>query len=386
MATKTDQPVKDESTKLTDAPPTGDAAAPIEPIASADASQKSAPQETPKKTAKKPPTKKPVKAKVKSKEKQDTPAMRQFKGFKAQYPDCVLFFRMGDFYEMFYDDAKLCSRVLGVTLTQRSAGVPMAGVPFHAVEGYLRRMIQAGHRVAVCDQVEDASQAKGVVKRDVTRLVTPGTLTDESMLDEGQIAPLAAVMFHGQVESNTKVNTDGKTGANGKSGELASVAWAELSTGVFQMATFEVEELVDEVARIGPSELLYCETVNSEPPARVSALTAALECPAVARPAWQYRHTEAVEALCKQFKVTTLAGFGLESDERCLGPAGAIIGYLNETQRIDRVDDASVNFGANANFRRCGQNYCTVTSSATQSVCPPRTFDDRSHLAAQPGN
>ena len=127
----------------------------------------------------------------------DTPAMRQYRRFKQQHPGCVLFFRMGDFYEMFHDDAELAHRVLGVTLTQRTEGVPMAGVPYHAVEGYLRRMIQAGYRVAVCDQVEDAAQAKGVVDRDVTRVITPGTLTDESLLEEGRPNPLAAVAFVG---------------------------------------------------------------------------------------------------------------------------------------------------------------------------------------------
>jgi DNA mismatch repair protein MutS len=356
MVTKTEQPVQDE---------------PIPDGNASESGHNSKPA---------PPAGKPRKAKVKSKDKQDTPAMRQFKGFKEQYPDCVLFFRMGDFYEMFYDDAKLASRVLGVTLTQRSAGVPMAGVPFHAVEGYLRRMIQAGHRVAVCDQVEDAAQAKGVVKRDVTRLITPGTLTDESMLDEGQIAPLAAVMFHGQVQTDSQSRdhdapgTNGKTGQDGKSGDLASVAWAELSTGVFQMATFEIEVLADELARIGPSELLYCETVNQEPPERVSVLSDAIGCPAVARPAWQYRHPEAVETLCKQFKVTTLAGFGLEGDELSLGPAGAVIGYLNETQRTDRIDQASMKNGANANVGAAGR------STALSHLQPPKLFARQEHL------
>src|SRR5881227_1478097 len=119
-----------------------------------------------------------------------SPAMRQYQQFKAQYPDYVLFFRMGDFYEMFWDDAELASKVLGVALTSRSRGglgaqdaIPMAGVPFHAVEGYLRRMIAAGHKVAICEQTEDAAQAKGLVKRDVTRLMTPGTLTDDPLLD-----------------------------------------------------------------------------------------------------------------------------------------------------------------------------------------------------------
>jgi len=106
-----------------------------------------------------------------------TPAMRQFSQFKQKYPDCVLFFRMGDFYETFYDDARTCSKVLGLTLTSRSKGdnaIPLAGVPYHAVDGYLKKMLQAGYRVAVCEQVEDPKAAKGVVKRDIVRIVTPG--------------------------------------------------------------------------------------------------------------------------------------------------------------------------------------------------------------------
>ena len=161
---------------------------------------------------------------AKKKDAHDTPAMRQYKGFKARHPDCVLFFRMGDFYEMFYEDAKLAHKVLGVALTQRTAGIPMAGVPFHSVESYLHRMIRAGHRVAVCDQVEDAALAKGVVKRDVTRVVTPGTLTDEGLLEEAATNPLAAVMFSDD--------------------DHATLAWAELSTGTFSLGSFAANELI----------------------------------------------------------------------------------------------------------------------------------------------
>ena len=110
--------------------------------------------------------------------------MRQFRGFKEAYPDCVLFFRMGDFYEMFDEDAHTVHKALGLTLTQRSTGIPMAGIPFHAAEGYLHRMIAQGFRVAVCDQVQDPSEAKGVVDRAVTRVLTPGTLVDESLLED----------------------------------------------------------------------------------------------------------------------------------------------------------------------------------------------------------
>ncbi|MHC4347798.1 MAG: MutS N-terminal domain-containing protein, partial [Planctomycetota bacterium] len=110
-----------------------------------------------------------------------TPAMRQYARFKAMYPECVLFFRMGDFYEMFHEDAVLAHKALGITLTQRTEGIPMAGVPYHAVENYLRRMIDAGYRVAVCDQVQDPREATGVVERAVTRVLTPGTLVDEAL-------------------------------------------------------------------------------------------------------------------------------------------------------------------------------------------------------------
>src|SRR5690349_4335394 len=116
-----------------------------------------------------------------------SPAMRQYQQFKGQYPDYVLFFRMGDFYEMFWEDAKTANRVLGVALTSRNKGapdeIPMAGVPFHAVESYLRKMIAAGHKVAICEQMEQASEAKGMIRRDVVRLMTPGTLTDDPLLD-----------------------------------------------------------------------------------------------------------------------------------------------------------------------------------------------------------
>src|SRR3954465_755234 len=133
-----------------------------------------------------------------------SPAMRQYRQFKSQYPGYVLFFRMGDFYEMFWEDAITANKTLGVALTSRNKGageggadeIPMAGVPFHAVESYLRKMIAAGHKVAICEQMEDPATAKGVIKRDVVRLMTPGTLTDEPLLEGGAENFLAAVAFN----------------------------------------------------------------------------------------------------------------------------------------------------------------------------------------------
>ena len=250
----------------------------------------------------------------------DTPAMRQFKRFKAEHPGCVLFFRMGDFYEMFFEDAELAhKRAWVITLTQRTEGVPMAGVPYHSVEGYLRRMVQAGHRVAICDQVQDPKEAKGVVERDVTRVITPGTLTDESLLADEQVNPCAAVVFHGP---------DRATGL-----DTASLAWAELSTGAFQLATVTVDDVGDELARINPSELLYCETADGDVPPRVADLP--LDGPRTGRPGWQFRQTEAVEALRRQYRVASLAGFGLDEDDPALAAAGGLLSYLLETQRND---------------------------------------------------
>ena len=299
----------------------------------------------------------------------DTPAMRQFKRFKEQHPGCVLFFRMGDFYEMFYEDAKLASRVLGVTLTQRTEGVPMSGVPYHAVERYLRRMVQAGYRVAVCDQVEDPAKAKGVVKRDVTRVVTPGTLTEDSLLEEGKDNPLAAVMFLG--ESRARESASGAGDFNSRRNvhnqteprEHASVAWAELSTGAFHIATFTVDELPDELARIVPRELLFVETANGKMPDRVQTLVDHVGCASTTRPAWQFRQAEAVEALCKQFQVVQLDGFGLAHDHPALGPAAAIVHYLVETQMTATAGDA-----------------VTQTHSRIAHLQPPRTFEPANYL------
>lgn len=245
----------------------------------------------------------------------DTPAMRQYKRFKAMHPECILFFRMGDFYEMFYDDAVTAHKALGITLTQRSAGVPMAGVPYHAVESYLRRMIEQGYRVAVCDQIQDPKDAKGVVDRAVTRVVTPGTLVDENLLDAGAANVVAAVMFTEAGDNSPAV-----------------IAAAELSTGSFTILHATGETVLDELARLSPSEVLYVETADGEAPKRITAIRNILNCALTARPAWTFRTRDAGDLLREHFAVKTLAGFGLDDDEPLIAPAGALLRYLLETQ------------------------------------------------------
>ena len=267
------------------------------------------------------------------KPKQDTPAMRQYKHFKKQHPGCVLFFRMGDFYEMFYEDAVIAHKAMGITLTQRSEGVPMAGVPYHSVEGYLRKMIQAGHRVAICEQVEDAKEAKGVVKRDVTRVMTPGTLTDESLLEEGAENPLAAIVYHGEGVKEKAAEAASAAGSANTSQSTASIAWLELSTGSFNVATLEEQEAEEELARIAPSELLYCDTATGDAPLRIEHLKQQLGCSTTGRPSWQFRIDEATDALKAQYGVAQLTGFGFADDDPALTAAGALLQYLGETQR-----------------------------------------------------
>ena len=247
--------------------------------------------------------------------------MKQFHQFKQKYPDCILFFRMGDFYETFYDDARTCSRVLGLTLTSRSKGtnpIPLAGVPYHAVEGYLKKMLQAGYKVAVCEQVEDPKTAKGVVKRAIVRVVTPGTLTDDILLNAKEDNFLCAV----SLGTNTK----------------AAISWVDISTGHFFVQELAENKLLDELLRLAPAECLVADRRGELFEAEIRKLTkdiAQLTGAIVTeRPGWYFDPYQAKQRLLKHFGTATLEGFGIEDGDDALIPAaGAIIEYLNETQK-----------------------------------------------------
>ncbi len=244
-----------------------------------------------------------------------SPAMAQYHRFKDQHPGCLLFFRMGDFYELFYDDAVIASKLLGLTLTQRTEGQPMAGAPHHQLDNYLRKALAAGLRVAVADQIQDPKDAKGVVDRAVTRVVTSGTLIDDGLLDDGAVNRLAAVAF---------VETD--------RGLRAGLAVVEASTGAFTVLDCAPDRAGDELARRGVRELLYAEVHADKPPERVRLALDALGVPGTPRPAWQFRLDEAIEAISEAFGTATLDGFGLRDDDPALPAAGAVIRYLKETQ------------------------------------------------------
>jgi DNA mismatch repair protein MutS len=256
-----------------------------------------------------------------------TPAMAQYRAAKQQHPDALLFFRLGDFYELFFDDAKTASRALGLTLTSRSKGdaaIPMAGVPVRAVDGYLKRLVQQGHKVAICEQMQDPREAKGVIERQIVRVVTPGTLTEDNLLDDRRSNHLVAA-----------------TVQQGRAG----LAWVELSTGAFRVHECELARLPDELVRIEAAELLLSDELRGQD----RPFLGGQELPLTFRAPYDFGLETATRALQQFFRIATLRGFGLEDLPLAVGAAGALVAYLQETQRcalphlraIEVFDDGS---------------------------------------------
>lgn len=245
-----------------------------------------------------------------------SPMMQQYWDLKKRDPEALLLFRMGDFYEMFGADAERAGVLLGLTVTSRDrdkgpAALPMSGFPHHQLEAYLARLVQQGVRAAVCEQMEDPRQVKGIVKRDIVRVVTPGTLTDDNLLDPKTANYLAAI-----------VEVKGKLG----------LSWLELSTARFSLMGAHRKELVDEVVRLNPAELLISETVLDAP--WVSSLRNAVPGMAVTvRPSWDFLPDESRKSLFEHFGTTTLSGFGIDDDAVEVSAAGALVTYLRETQK-----------------------------------------------------
>ena len=241
-----------------------------------------------------------------------TPMMQQYLNLKAKYPDCMLFFRLGDFYEMFFDDAKTAARELELTLTGKDCGLeeraPMCGVPYHAATTYVERLIAKGFKVAICEQLQDPALAKGLVERDVIRVITPGTVIEPSMLDERANNFLLSVCFMG---------------------DRAGLSRADVSTGEFFVSEIDLaaDTLRDEVARIAPMEIITND---------LERLREALkrEENASEQPGSWFSHREASEALCQHFQLSDLSPLGLQEDYRAGAcAAGALMRYLTETQK-----------------------------------------------------
>jgi DNA mismatch repair protein MutS len=281
-----------------------------------------------------------------------TPLMRQYARIKEQHRDAILFFRMGDFYETFMDDAVTAARVLGITLTSRNNGgaseVPLAGVPVKAVDGYVRKLVEQGYKVAICEQLEDPKHAKGIVDRGVVEVVTPGTALDEGLLDRTRNTWLVALAAAPGPAGGT---TAGKAGtASGKAAAEGAIGLAILdcSTGEFLLAEPAAEDLASEITRIGPAEILAPAEWRGGvgPGARAGVLADLLAAPRAldpvkqARPdlpislrdGWRFAPAEAEEALKRRFGVASLEGFGLGGFGPAVGAAGAALAYVEEVQ------------------------------------------------------
>ncbi|MYM61406.1 DNA mismatch repair protein MutS [Vibrio sp. OCN044] len=243
-------------------------------------------------------------------EQKHTPMMQQYLKLKAENPDILLFYRMGDFYELFYDDAKRASQLLEISLTKRGASagepIPMAGVPFHAVEGYLAKLVQLGESVAICEQIGDPATSKGPVERKVVRIVTPGTVTDEALLSE-RVDNLIAAIYH----------QDGKFG----------YATLDVTSGRFQLTEPQTEEaMAAELQRTSPKELLFPEDFA---PVELMASRNGNR----RRPIWEFELDTAKQQLNQQFGTRDLVGFGVENATLGLCAAGCLIQYVKDTQR-----------------------------------------------------
>jgi len=240
-----------------------------------------------------------------------TPLMQQYREIKARHQNAILLFRMGDFYEMFYEDAEVASRTLGLTLTSRNNGgaadVPLAGVPVRAVSEYVRRLVLQGFRVAICEQVEDPKLAKGIVRREVTETVTPGAAFADDLLEGARNNFLCALR---------------------RSGDVAGIAAIDVSTGEFRLLLSPLRDVGAAMARLAPRELLVCAGDAGD-----STLAAGLDALVTERERWEFEEDTAQAALAEHFGVRSLEGFGLGPDDApAVGAAGALLKYLRELQ------------------------------------------------------
>jgi DNA mismatch repair protein MutS len=237
-----------------------------------------------------------------------TPLMQQYFRVKADFPDTLLLFRMGDFYEVFYDDAKRAAKLLDITLTTRGesggAPIPMAGVPHHALDNYLARLVRLGESAAICEQIGEPTPGKGLVERKVVRVVTPGTLTEEALLESRRESLLAAL-----------------AGA----GRDCALAWLDLASGRFVVRRLGSKEDIDaQIERLRPAELLI-EEGRADSWEHVPGVRE--------RPAWKFDASQSAKLLCEQFGTADLAGFGIAELPAAVGAAGVLLDYLQETQR-----------------------------------------------------
>lgn len=250
-----------------------------------------------------------------------TPLMRQYAQVKARYPDTILLFRMGDFFETFEDDAKVTARVLGITLTRRGNGaageIPLAGFPHHALEAYLPKLLKAGHRVAICEQLEDPRLAKGIVKRDVIEVVTPGVAFSDKLLEQKRNNFLAAVALPGPLATGT---------------DRVGLAFVDVTTAEFRVAEFPLRQLAEHIGALEPAEMLVqrrdAGTLEQILRGTAAGITTKIDD-------WVFHEDHARDILTDHFHTQSLKGFGLEQYTIGVNAAGVILHYLQETQKAN---------------------------------------------------
>ena len=247
-------------------------------------------------------------------QKEHSPMMRQYLEVKERYPDFLLLFRVGDFYETFFDDAVTVSKALNIVLTKRTTDIPMAGFPHHASEGYIAKLVKKGFKVAVCDQVEDPSDAKGIVRREITDIITPGVTYSDKLLDDRHNNYLSAVAY---VKEGRKL--------------LAGVAFIDVTTAEFKIVSLQPAELKDFILSLHPSEVL----VSSAERERAELLKKALPAETLLTEldSWMFSEEQAQEVLSRQFKTHSLKGFGIEGNRAGRVAAGVVLQYLEETRQ-----------------------------------------------------
>ncbi|MEW5807128.1 MAG: DNA mismatch repair protein MutS [Acidobacteriota bacterium] len=253
-----------------------------------------------------------------------TPMLKQYRRIKEQHKDTFLFFRLGDFYELFYEDAVTASRILQITLTHRGKGtshhIPMCGVPFHSADSYIAKLVKSGHRVAICEQVEDPKLAKGIVKREVIRVITPGTITELNLLDS---------------KSNNFIASFSPPG------DFCGAAFIDLSTGDFRISEFQpenyLEPLAEQLRHFSPSEIAVPEEFSFPERFRKENLSSILT---TSLPSWQFSPETSLRNLLTHFRVASLDGFGCQDRKGSISAGGALISYLKETQKanLDHID------------------------------------------------
>ena len=272
--------------------------------------------------------------------------MRQYLEAKRQHRDAIVLFRMGDFYEMFYEDALVAARALDLTLTSRSKdaggnGIPMCGVPYHAMDGYLARLVRKGFRVAICEQVEDPKKAKGIVKREVVRVVSPGTLTDTNYLEAREPAFIMALVMSTDVHRPDLQIRPTDPGIRPTDSQVLrrdyvlGAALLDLSTGEFTTAEYRGDEglqaLMDEISVLRPREIVVPSDLDL---AASLPDIARMQLPVSSSEPWPFEAEAARRTLLDQLRAHGLEGFGLDGHVAAVRAAGGLVAHLRESQKI----------------------------------------------------